>query len=140
MTSASGSVPVVDYLVLDDPPFLRGNRCTDCGATYVERRNGCARCGGRDFDDVALPRTGALRTFTVVHRGARGEPFVSGVVELDDGTVVKANIVDAGLDPDALPLGRKVELVTRPVGTDEQGTEAVAFGFRPLVDAAAASR
>ena len=132
MTSVSGSVPVVGYLVLDDPPFLRGQRCVACAATYVERRNGCARCGGRDFDDVPLPTSGTLRTFTVVHRGTRGEPFVSGVVELDDGTVVKANIVDAGLEPEGLPLGKRVELVTRTAGTDEQGTEAVAFGFRPV--------
>jgi uncharacterized OB-fold protein len=117
---------VVGYLVLGDPPHLRGRRCAACGATYVERRN-----GGREFDDVALPSTGTLRTFTVVHRGARGEPFVSGVVELTDGTVVKSNIVDAGLDPDALPLGGPVELVTRCVGTDKHGTEAVAFAFRP---------
>jgi len=82
MTSVSGSVPVVGYLVLDDPPYLRGQRCAGCRATYVERRNGCAKCGGRDFDQVALPRTGTLRTFTVVHRGTRGEPFVSGVVVL----------------------------------------------------------
>ena len=131
MTSASGIVPVVGYLVLDDPPYLRGHRCADCRATYVERRNGCAKCGGREFDDVALPRTGTLRTFTVVHRGTRGEPFVSGVVELDDGTVVKGNVVDAGLEPAGLPLGKQVELVTHVVGSDQHGTEAIAFAFRP---------
>ena len=130
MTLVSGTVPVVGYLVLEDPPYLRGHRCAECGATYVERRNGCAKCGGRDFDDVALPRTGTLRTFTVVHRGTRGEPFVSGVVELDDGTVVKASIVGSGLAPEGLPLGQQVELVTQSAGTDSHGTEAIAFAFR----------
>lgn len=130
MTSVSGLIPVVGYLVLDDPPFLRGHRCVECRATYVERRNGCARCGGRDFDEVVLPRTGTLRTFTVVHRGTRGEPFVSGVVELDDGTVVKASIVGSGLEPEGLPLGKQVELVTQSAGTDSHGTEAIAFAFR----------
>ena len=124
------SIPVVDYLSLDDPPRLRGQRCSACGATFLQRHNGCARCSGRSFDIVDLPTTGSLRTYTIVHRGKRGDPFVSAVVELADGSIVKANLVGAGADPGEIPLGVPVELVTYPVGTDEQGTEAIAFGFQ----------
>src|SRR4051812_43294496 len=125
-------VPVVDYLSLDAQPGLRGNRCQDCGATFLQRRNGCARCSGRSFTQVDLPATGRLRTYTIVHRGKRGDPFVSAVVQLDDGTIVKANLVDVPPDPEQIVLGGPVELTTFPVGTDAQGTEAVAFGYRPV--------
>jgi uncharacterized OB-fold protein len=136
MTSVSGSVPVVSYLRLDGEPRLRGQRCAACGATFLRRRNGCASCGLREFDLADLPRAGRLRTFTVVHRGTRGDPFVSAVVELDDGTVVKANLVDSPLDPDQIALGGRVELVTFTVGSDSHGTEAVAFGYRPVAGGA----
>jgi uncharacterized protein len=125
-------VPVVDYLRLDGQPRLRGQRCRDCGATFLQRRNGCARCSGRTFDAVDLPEAGTLRTYTIVHRGKRGDPFVSAVVELDDGTVVKANLVEVPPEPEQIALGGRVELTTFEVATDTQGTEAVAFGFRPI--------
>ena len=126
------SVPVVSYLSIDGEPRLRGQRCQGCGATFLQRHNGCAKCSGRTFDEVDLPSTGMVRTYTIVHRGKRGDPFVSAVVELDDGTIVKANLVDVAPDPDDVPLGGRVELVTYPVGTDTHGTEAIAFGFRPV--------
>src|SRR4051794_20566836 len=125
------SVPVVDYLALDGEPRLRGHRCVDCGAVFLQRHNGCAACGGRKFDVADLPTTGFLRTFTIVVRGSRGDPFVSAVVELDDGTIVKSNLVDVPPDAEQIPLGGRVELTTFPVGTDSHGTEAIAFGFRP---------
>jgi uncharacterized OB-fold protein len=126
------SVPVVDYLSLDGEPTLRGNRCTGCAAVFLQRHNGCAQCGGRTFEQIDLPKTGMLRTYTIVHRGKRGDPFVSAVIQLDDGTIVKANLVEVAADPESIPLGGRVELVTYPVGADSHGTEAIAFGFRPV--------
>ena len=43
-------VPVVDHFVPDDDaPHLLARVCDGCGAQYLERRNGCGRCGGRQF-------------------------------------------------------------------------------------------
>jgi uncharacterized OB-fold protein len=126
------NVPVVDYLSLDDPPHLRGHRCTGCGAVFLQRHNGCAQCSGRKFEQVDLSSTGVVRAFTIVHRGKRGDPFVSAVVQLDDGTIVKSNLVDVAPTPEDIVLGGRVELVTYPVATDSHGTEAIAFGFRPV--------
>lgn len=130
-------IPVVDYLVLGDgDPYLRANRCEVCGATYLDRRNGCAKCGGRDFEPARLAPTGSIRTFTIVHRAAPGvpTPFVSAVVDLDGGGTVKANVVDVPPDPDYVRLGLPVRLTTFVAGADDDGTEAVAFGFRPATD------
>ena len=126
------SLPVVDYLSLDDPPHLRGHRCLGCAAVFLQRHNGCAKCSNRTFDQIDLPSTGMLRTFTIVHRGKRGDPFVSAVIELDDGTIVKSNLLDVAPAPEQIPLGGRVELVTYPVATDTHGTEAIAFGYRPI--------
>ena len=37
----------------------------------------------------------------------------------------------AGYAPGSVALGMKVRLTTFPIGTDSEGTEAVAFGYRP---------
>ena len=34
-------------------------------------------------------------------------------------------------DPDHVTLGMKVKLATYPIGTDDNGTEAIGFGFEP---------
>jgi uncharacterized protein len=126
-------IPVVDYLVVDDEPHLVANACRACGALFFDRRNACARCGKREFERRALARTGVLRSFTIIHRAAPGVPvpYVSSVVELDGGGVVKANLLDAGTDAEKIDLGTKVKLTTFACGHDEEGTEAVAFGFVP---------
>ncbi len=125
-------VPVVDHLVLTDGgAHLVGHECSGCGATYLERRNACARCGGEAFDRTTLAERGAIESFTVVHRGAPKAtgPFVSVVVRLDDGVYVKANLLDVAPEAQAVDFGVPVRLRTFVAGTDEAGTEAIAYGF-----------
>jgi uncharacterized OB-fold protein len=125
-------VPVVDYLVLDDgPPHLVGTRCVRCGETYLGRRNACASCGGTDFTRAPLATEGRIESFTIVHRGApkKSGPFVSVLVRLDDGAYVKANLLDVLPEPDAVDGARPVRLRTFSAGTDDDGTEAIGFGF-----------
>jgi uncharacterized OB-fold protein len=134
VSEASGRrIPVVDYLVLEGDPHLVAQACTSCGALFFDRRNACARCGKQEFQSKALSTTGTVRSFTIVHRAAPNVPvpYVSSVIELDGGGVVKANIVDAGSDPEKFELGMAVRLTTFGCGQDEEGTEAVAFGFTP---------
>lgn len=130
--AVAAQVPVVDYLVIDaGPPHLVGRCCDGCGAMYLERRNACAACGARTFSPAPLPDTGRIESFTIVHRGAPKHigPFVSVLVRLDDGTFVKANLVGVAPDPDAVDFAVPVRMVTYVAGTDDDGTEAVAFGF-----------
>ena len=127
-------VPIVDYLVLDgESPRLTARECTKCGALYFDRRNACASCSGREFGSRTLGNEGVVRSFTIVHRAAPGvpAPFASAVIDLDGGGKVKGNIVGVDPTPDNIELGMPVRLTTFVVGTDDHGTEAVAFGFEP---------
>jgi uncharacterized OB-fold protein len=126
-------VPYVGYLTLGDDPHLVANECSACGSLFFDRRNACANCGGCDFGERRLASAGIVRAFTIVHR-ASGDvkvPYVSGIVDLDGGGVVKANIVGIDPEPGGLALGMKVRLTTFLVGTDSDGTQAVAFGYQP---------
>lgn len=134
-------VPIVDYLDLDGAQARLLAWCCDaCGACYFDRRNACARCFGRSFSRRPLATTGTVRTFTIVHRAAPGVevPYVSVVVDLDGGGAVKANLRDVEADPAAVRVGMPVRLVTWVAGVDDEGTEAVAFGFAPVADTAGA--
>ena len=126
-------VPLVDYLALGDQPHLVAKECTACGARFFDRRNACASCSGTEFKPVPLPTEGEVRAFTIVAFAAPGVPvpFVASVVDLD-GTSVSGNIVNTEPDPEHVTLGMKVRLTTFPIGTDDEGTEAVGFGFEPL--------
>lgn len=127
-------IPLVAYLALEPEPHLVAQQCVDCGARFFDRRNACGACGGRNFESAAVATTGHLRAFSIVHRAAPGVtvPFVSAIVETDDGTTVRGNLRSVPPDPDAIHLGMGVRLVTYPVGTDSEGTECIAFGFAPM--------
>jgi uncharacterized protein len=126
-------VPYVGYLSLGDDPHLVASECGACGALFFDRRNACASCGGRDFGARRLANSGVLRAFTIVHRASPGVPvpYVSGIIDLDGGGVVKANVVGVDADPGSLTPGMRLTLTTFAVGTDAEGTEAVAFGYEP---------
>src|SRR5215207_2761447 len=129
----AGQVPLVDYLVLGDEPHLVALECTACGARFFDRRNACASCGGTEFTTTTIPTEGELRTFTIVSLAAPGisVPFVAGVVDCG-GTSVRGNLINVEPDPEHVHLGMKVRLATYSLGADDDGTEAVGFGFEPI--------
>lgn len=126
-------IPLVEYLVLGDQPHLRAHECEACGARFFDRRNACASCSGTGFRDADIPTEGELEAFTIVAYAAPGipTPFVAGVVDCG-GTRVRGNVINCPADPEHVHTGMKVRLATYVVGTDEEGTEAVGFGFEPV--------
>jgi uncharacterized OB-fold protein len=129
----TSQVPLVDYLVLGDEPHLVAYECASCGARFFDRRNACAKCFGTEFARVPIGAEGVLRTFTIVAYAAPGipVPFVSGVIDCD-GTSVRGNIINTEADPEHVHTGMKVRLATYSLGTDDNGTEAIGFGFEPI--------
>jgi uncharacterized OB-fold protein len=126
-------MPLVDYLELDGGPHLVAKACSSCGALFLDRRVACGHCGGESFTARRLATTGTLRSFTITHRAAPGiqTPFITGIVDIDGGGIVKANVLEVPPDPAALRMGMAVQLTTFVAGVDGTGTEAVAFAFRP---------
>ena len=132
MSDTATQVPLVDYLVLGDDPHLVARQCTSCDARFFDRRNACAACFGTEFTEVPIATEGELRTFTIVSLAAPGieVPFVSGVVDCG-GTSVRGNLRNVEASPDHVHTGMKVRLTTYSLGTDDNGVEAIGFGFEP---------
>ncbi len=128
----ANQIPLVDYLVLGDRPHLVAKECISCGARYFDRRNACASCGRTEFSSVDIATEGEVRAFTIVAFAAPGipTPYVAAMVDCG-GTSVRANLINVPPDPEHVSLGMQVRLATEVVGTDDEGTEAIGFGFEP---------
>lgn len=131
---ATKKVPLVDYLRLGARPHLRAHECVNCRARYFDRRNACAKCGRIEFRNARVRNAATVKAFTIVHRAAPGIPipYVSAIVITEDGTSVRSNIVGCEPSTEAVKLGMKVKLTTYTIGTDDDGREAVAFGYQPV--------
>ena len=130
--STKTQIPMVDYLRLEPEPHLVANECTSCGARFFDRRNACASCFGTEFSEVDIPAEGVLKSFTIVAFAAPGVPvpFVAGVIDCG-GTSVRGNVINTEPDDEHVKLGMKVRLATTSLGTDDNGVEAIGFGFEP---------
>ena len=128
----ANQIPLVNYLELGDTPKLVANECTSCGARFFDRRNACASCFGTEFTKVDIAAEGEVRAFTIVAFAAPGipVPFASAVIDCG-GTSVRANLINVPADPEHVKLGMKVRLATYSLGPDDNGTEAIGFGFEP---------
>jgi uncharacterized OB-fold protein len=118
---------------------LVGSRCQECGSLFVPPRSICIKCHGSEMEWVEMRGKGRLAAFTCIAIGPpfmrkegydRQYPYVSGVVELEEGARVVARIegVD-GSKPETIRIGTrlKVEFLHRG-----EGANATTFlAFRP---------
>jgi len=85
-------------------------RCRSCGEPRHPPGPMCPRCRSLEWEAHEVSGRGTLFTFMVHHHpkvsGFDG-PVVVGVVELDEGTRLLANVV--GVDPADLRIGERLE-------------------------------
>jgi uncharacterized OB-fold protein len=98
---------------------LMGSRCKKCGGQFIPPRSICVQCFSTDMEWVQMKGEGKLAAFTcitvappfMVAQGYdRKHPYISGVVELDEGGRVDARI--EGVDPknpESIKLGMRMK-------------------------------
>ena len=95
---------------------LEAAKCSSCGKIYYPPRRVCP-CGGREFETVELPNTGKVVTYTIIRVGPSDfvdeVPYGLGIVELDGGVRLMAQIVDVPLDD--IKTGMPVTLEFRKI-------------------------
>lgn len=94
---------------------LMASRCKKCQALYLPPHPICTKCSGNDMEWVEMKGNGKLAAFTAVAVGPtstieegydRNNPYLVGVVQLDEGPKVSSRI--QGLDakkPEAIKVG-----------------------------------
>ncbi len=131
-------LPVVEYLKIPDSgqPYLEGYKCGNCEAIFLGERTVCSKCGARDqMSAVKLANSGKLYSFSIVHRSFPGieVPYVSAVVDLDDGVAIKGNLIDVEPDPAKIEFDMPVEVVFDDAlgRKDRDGNSYLSYFFKP---------
>ncbi len=85
---------------------LMAARCQKCGGVFVPPRAVCPNCHGEELEWTETSGRGRLSAFTVIYSGPtfmaeqgfdRKNPYISGIVELEEGARISARIT--GIDP-----------------------------------------
>ena len=112
---------------------LEAGKCEKCGHTDFPPRLVCPKCKGRKFTAVRLSDEGKLTTFTIVRvasdKFSKETPFAVGIVELNDGVRVTAQIAD--VDVDELQTGQRVKLVFRKIQEDGKAG-ILCYGYKAV--------
>jgi len=117
---------------------LMGARCEACDTLYLPPRPMCTKCYGDKMDWVDLPEKGTLIAFTTIHIAptamieagyGRDNPYVSGIVKLENGLSISAQILglDAG-NPEEIKIGTPV--IVEYVERGEGETKKTFLAFR----------
>lgn len=114
---------------------LMASRCTNCGELYLPPRAICPECHSDQMRWEALSGKGRLAAFTAVHIApsfmtelgyGRGNPYIAGIVELEEGVNISARILN--LDP-SKPENIQLEI---PLVVEYLETErGVSLAFKP---------
>ena len=94
---------------------LEAARCKGCRKVFFPPRLICNKCNGREFERFNMKRTGKVVTHTVIRTPSDAfsgqAPFAVGIIEMDDGARLTAEIAD--VDFEEVKIGMPVQLEFR---------------------------
>ncbi len=116
---------------------LMGSQCQKCGTLSAPPRPICIKCHGSAMQWVELKGTGQMAAFTCIAIGTpfmiaegydRKNPYISGVVALEEGVRVDARIegID-GTRPEAIKIGTPLTVKFLHRGEGENTRTFLAF-------------
>jgi len=116
---------------------LMGSRCRSCGALYLPPRPLCTACYGEDMEWAEMAGGGKLLAFTTIHIAptamieagyGRDNPYCSGIVQLDEGPAVSAQILDVDARrPEQIAIGMSLRVAFVERGEGEERRTYLAF-------------
>lgn len=114
---------------------LEANKCSKCGIKFFPPRLICPECKNRELEKTKIAETGKIITYTIIrvppHQFVDQAPYALGIVELDDGVKLTAQIVDC--DFEDLKIGQKVRIEFRKI-FDEGESGILCYGYKFILD------
>ena len=130
---------VVDYLKFpeDGDPYLEGHKCSSCNSIFIGERSVCSSCSSRDtMETITLGNKGKLYSYSIVFRSFPGidVPYISAIVDLDDGGTLKGNLIDCDPDPEKIKFDMPGEVVFEDAlgRKDAEGNSYISYFFKPV--------
>ena len=117
---------------------LIGNQCMVCKKIFFPPRESCPECRRKSIGkmkDIKLSGRGKLVAYSIIHTAPKnfeGQiPYPIGIIELDEGPRVTAQIVDCDIKD--IKIGMKVESTFRKIQQDGYiGAIYYGYKFKPL--------
>jgi len=110
---------------------LEAGKCNKCNCVQFPPRLICPECGHREFQVVKLSRNCKLITYTVIHvapsQFTDQVPYPVGIVELEDGVRLLAQIADCPLE--ALKTGMQLRIEFRRITSDGEAG-IIHYGYK----------
>jgi uncharacterized OB-fold protein len=117
--------------------MLMAARCQNCQSIFLPPRPLCTSCFKTEMDWIELSGKGTLAAFTVVHIAptamlnagyGRENPYCSGIVHLEEGPMISAQILNVDVDqPETIQIGITLESVFVEREEGESTTTYLAF-------------
>ena len=127
------------YLALENDDLI-GSQCLECGRHTIPQRQICPQCHSENTQIVSFSGVGKLVAYTVifvppVRMAEEGysakNPYCVGIVELEEGNRVSAQILDVDLlNPEKIEIGTPMEMATITRGEGEIQKTFLAFKSR----------
>lgn len=113
---------------------LEANACPKCSLKFFPPRLICPECKSRDLKKDKLAEAGKIVTYTVIrtppHQFVDQAPYVVGIVELDDGVRLTAQIMDIAFED--MKVGQRVRVEFRKIFEEgESGILCYGYKFVP---------
>ncbi|HQA28858.1 MAG TPA: Zn-ribbon domain-containing OB-fold protein [Brevefilum fermentans] len=129
-----------DFFEALEAGVLIGSHCLDCGTKSIPQRQICPKCLGSRTEIVEYSGKGFLAAFTVVYVPSSmmanngfdsKNPYCVGIVELDEGPKISAQILDVDLsNPESISIGTKLVMASAKNNAGENQKPHLAF--RPV--------
>ena len=129
-----------DFFEALEAGVLIGSHCLDCGTKSIPQRQICPKCLGSRTEIVEYSGKGFLAAFTVVYVPSSmmanngfdsKNPYCVGIVELDEGPKISAQILDVDLsNPESISIGTKLVMASAKNNAGENPKTHLAF--RPV--------
>ena len=126
------------YTAQLDEKKLTGSHCKQCGLLSLPPRLLCQQCRSTDMEPFEFSGKGKLAAFSVIYYGPTfmknygygpKNPYVSGIVELEEGPSISAQILGMDMEhPESIQIGTPltVEFIER----GENESKKVFLGFK----------
>jgi uncharacterized protein len=114
---------------------IQAYRCGSCGAPFLAEPIACPRCTTRGgFTAFEASKRGVVHTYSIVHRSYPGvkTPFISVIVDLDDGLVLKGNLEGVEAKPSDDLFGMPIQVSFKTLEQkNSSGVPYVTYYFEP---------
>lgn len=112
---------------------LVGEICPHCQKAIFPPRDICNGCGKEAKETYVLSGHGEVYSSTVIYEAPAGfvefVPYQEALIKLDEGPMVTAQLTDLPDSTELVPIGTKVEMVTRKLS--EQGDRGlINYGYK----------